>query len=37
MRFSGVSFQIYTHDHLPRNVDARYAGKRLILEFGQAA
>lgn len=33
LRFGAVIFQVYTHDHLPRHVHARYAGILVIIEI----
>lgn len=33
LRFGAVTFQVYTDDHLPRHVHARYAGIIVIIEI----
>ena len=33
IRFGAVTFQVYTDDHLPRHVHARYAGIEVIVEL----
>lgn len=33
LRFAGVTFQVFTHDHLPRHVHGRYAGIEVIVEL----
>ena len=33
LRFAGVVFQVYSHDHLPRHVHGRYGGISVVVEI----